>query len=221
MKYKTYIFSLLTEDRLRYVNKTTKLFPFVNIVKSVNGYDKNETINEFIDLDLKFHKLKIGPKKDFNTYGTLACWITKVKFLKFQIENNIPYALFLEDDAKLLPGFFDSLNDIMRDKWGLLDHDINIVRLFQWGEGYITSLSSAKRLLSIIKDTGVVDNIDNQLRERSGPELKLSFNNFYSKWVKTNEGDILKCDHLDDYFYNSIKKNVVTRKIINSYKKNL
>lgn len=206
MKYETYILSLLTPERLEYINKTRKLFPFVKIFNSVNGYNKEETIKEFLDLNLNFHKLKIGPKNDFNNYGTLACWITKVKFLKLQVSKEIPYALSLEDDAKLLPGFFDSLNDIMRDKWGLLDHDINIVRLFQWGEGYITSLSSAKRLLSIIKDTGVVDNIDNQLRERSGPELKLSFNNFYRKWVKTNEGDILKCDHLDDYFYNSIKK---------------
>jgi hypothetical protein len=205
MKYKTYILSLLTEERLKYINKTTKLFPFINIVKSVNGYDRDETINEFLSLNLDFHKLKVGPRNDFNNYGTLACWITKVKFLKFQIDNKIPYALFLEDDAKLLPGFFDSLNDIMPDKWGLLDNDINVIRLFQWGEGYITSFSSAKRLLSIIQDTGVVDNIDNQLRERSGPELKLSFNDFYRKWVKTNEGDILKTLPLDDYFFEKIK----------------
>ena len=125
--------------------------------------------------------------------------------MKFQIDNKIPYALFLEDDAKLLPGFFDSLNDVMSDKWDLLDNDINVIRLFQWGEGYITSFSCAKRLLSIIQDTGVIDNIDNQLRERSGPELKLSFNDFYRKWVKTNEGDILKTLPLDDYFFEKIK----------------
>lgn len=205
MKYETYILSLLTEERLKYINKTTKLFPFVNIIQSVNGYDRDETINEFLSLNLDFHKLKVGPRNDFNNYGTLACWITKVKFLKFQIDNKIPYTLFLEDDAKLLPGFFDSLNDVMSDKWDLLDNDINVIRLFQWGEGYITSFSSAKRLLSIIQDTGVVDNIDNQLRERSGPELKLSFNDFYRKWVKTNEGDILKTLPLDDYFFEKIK----------------
>jgi GR25 family glycosyltransferase involved in LPS biosynthesis len=205
MKYKTYILSLLTEERSRYIDKTINLFPFVNIIQSVNGYNKKETIDEFLDLNLEFHKLKIGPKNDFNTYGTLACWITKVKFLKFQIDNKIPYALFIEDDVKLLPGFFDSLSDIMLDKWNVLDYDINIIRLFQWGEGYITSLSSAKRLFSIIKDTGVVDNIDNQLREKSGPELKLDFNDFYRKWVRTNEGDILKTEPLDKYFFNSIR----------------
>jgi hypothetical protein len=204
MQYQTYILSLLTEERLTYVNKTVKSFPFVNLIQSVNGYDKKETVDEFLKLDLKFHQLKIG-LNDFNTYGTLACWITKVRFLKFQIENEIPYSLFLEDDAKLLPGFFDALDEQMKGKWGMLDKEVNIIRLFQWGEGYITSLSSAHRLLDIIKKTGVVDNIDNQFRERSGPELKLKFNNFYRKWVKTNEGDILKTEPLDEYFFNSIK----------------
>ena len=204
MKYETYILSLLTPERLEYINKTRKLFPFVKIFNSVNGYNKEETIKEFLDLNLNFHKLKIGPKNDFNNYGTLACWITKVKFLKLQVSKEIPYALFLEDDAKLLPGFFDALDDQMKDKWKMLDQEVNVIRLFQWGEGYITSLSSARRLLDVIKQTGVVDNIDNQLRERSGSELKLNFNNFYRKWVKTNEGDILKTEPLDKYIFDSI-----------------
>jgi hypothetical protein len=205
MKFETYILSLLTTERQKYIDKTVDLFPFVNIVQSVNGYDKEETTREFLGLNLDFHKLKVGPKNNFNTYGTLACWITKVKFLKFQVENKIPHALFLEDDARLLPGFFDSLDHVMSDKWSLLESEVNIVRLFQWGEGYITSLSSARRLLDIIKETGVVDNIDNQLRERSGPEIKLNFNNFYRKWVKTNEGDILKTSPLDSYFFEKTK----------------
>ncbi len=205
MKYETYILSLLTPERLEYINKTRKLFPFVKIFNSVNGYNKEETTKEFLGLNLNFHKLKIGPNNDFNNYGTLACWITKIKFLEFQVSNKIPHALFLEDDAKLLPGFFDALNVQMKNKWDRLEKEINIIRLFQWGEGYITSLSSAHRLLDIIYKTGVVDNIDNQFRERSGPELKLKFNDFYRKWVKTNEGDILKTEPLDEYFFDSIK----------------
>jgi len=205
MKYQTYILSLLTEDRLAYVNKSKKLFPFVKIIQSVNGYDKDETISEFLKLKLDFHKLKVGQENNFNNYGTLACWITKVKFLKFQVDKSIPYALFLEDDAKLLPGFFDALESIMEQKWRLLDKEFNIIRLFQWGEGYITSLDSAKRTLHLIGQIGVIDNIDNQLRENSGPEIKLNFNDFYRKWVKTNEGDILKTEPLDEYFFNSIR----------------
>lgn len=206
MKYEVYILSLLTEERELYVKKAIKLFPFIKIFNSVNGYNKQETIKEFLDLSLDFHKLKVGPKNDFNNYGTLACWITKVKFLQFQVANQIPYTLFIEDDVKLLPGFFKELDKKMSSKWGDLDNDVNIIRLFTWGEAYITSISSAKRLLGILKNTGVIDNIDNQLREKSGPELKLKFNNFYRKWVRTNEGDILKTQPLDKYFFDSIKK---------------
>lgn len=205
MKYEVYILSLLTEERKLYIEKTLKLFPFIKIFNSVNGYNKAETIKEFLRLNLDFHKLKIGPKNDFNNYGTLACWITKVKFLQFQVANEIPYTLFIEDDTKLLPGFFQELDKKMSDKWKMLDTDINIIRLFQWGEAYITSIASAKRLLNILKNTGVIDNIDNQLRQNSGPELKLDFNNFYRKWVKTNEGDILKTQSLDEYFFDSIR----------------
>ena len=62
----------------------------------------------------------------------------------------------------------------MKNKWRRLEKEINIIRLFQWGEGYVTSLLSARRLLEIIPKTGVVDNIDNQLRERSGARTKTS-----------------------------------------------
>ena len=206
MKYEVYILSLLTEERKLYIEKTLKLFPFIKIFNSVNGYNKEETIKEFLRLNLDFHKLKRGPNNDFNTYGTLACWITKVKFLQFQVANQIPYALFIEDDARLLPGFFDALNVQMKNKWDRLEKEINIIRLFQWGEAYMTSISSAKRLLDALKNTGVVDNIDNQLRENSGPELKLNFNDFYRKWAKTNEGDILKTEPLDEYFFDSLRK---------------
>jgi GR25 family glycosyltransferase involved in LPS biosynthesis len=206
MKYKAYILSLLTEEREVYVKKAINSFPFIEIFNSVNGYNKQETIKEFLDLNVDFYKLKVGPKNDFNNYGTLACWITKVKFLQFQVSNQIPYALFIEDDVNLLPGFFEELDEKMSGKWKSLDNDVNIIRLFTWGEAYITSISSAKRLLDILKNTGVIDNIDNQLREKSGPELKLNFNNFYRKWVRTNEGDILKTQSLDKYFFDSIKK---------------
>lgn len=206
MKYEVYILSLLTEERKLYIEKTLNLFPFIKIFNSVNGYDKEETIKEFLRLNLDFHKLKRSRNNDFNTYGTLACWITKVKFLQFQVANQIPYTLFIEDDTKLLPGFFQELDKKMSDKWKTLDTDINIIRLFQWGEAYMTSISSAKRLLDALKNTGVVDNIDNQLRENSGPELKLNFNDFYRKWVKTNEGDVLKTEPLDEYFFDSLRK---------------
>ena len=206
MKYEVYIQSLLTEERLRYIKQSQKLYPFCKIFKATNGYDKGETVNHFLDLDMDFHGLSVGPNWNFHTYGVLACWVSKIRFFKFQIENKIPYAILLEDDAKLIPGFFDKLDDLMTDKWGLLDKNIDIIRLFKWGEGYITSIGGAQRILDKLKVCGVTDNVDMQLRKVSELCIWQDFKSHYRKWVKTNEGDILKCDDLDDYFYNSIKK---------------
>lgn len=206
MKYEVYIHSLLTEDRKKYIEESQKLYPFCKIFKSTNGYDKDETIKDFLELGIDFHSLSAGPNFDFHTYGVLACWVSKIRFFKFQIENQIPYAILLEDDAKLLPGFFTKFDFIMKNKWHLLDKDIDIIRLFKWGEGYMTSISGAQRILDKLKICGVTHNVDIQLRKVSELCIWQDFKAFYRKWVKTNEGDILKCDNLDDYFYNSIKK---------------
>jgi len=208
MKYKTYIQSLLTQERKAFTDEALERFPFIEIFKSVNGFDRDEVIEEFLKLDIKYHHLKLNNKgnlwKWFHTYGTLACWITKVKFLQFQISNKIPYALLLEDDLKISDDFFLGFDNIMKNKWHRLDEKINIIRLFTWGEGYLTSLSSAKRTYQLIKKNGVIGNIDDQFRDNCGPELKLKFNNYYNKLIETNLGDIGKTPSLDDYFYKSI-----------------
>jgi GR25 family glycosyltransferase involved in LPS biosynthesis len=206
MKYEVYIQSLLTEDRRKYIEKSQKLYPFCKIFKSTDGYNKDETISHFLELGIDFHQLSIGPNWNFHTYGTLACWVSKVRFFKYQIENKIPYAILLEDDAKLISGFFESLEELMNNKWSLLDKDYDVIRLFKWGEGYITSIASAQRILDKLKISGVTDNIDIQLRKVSELCIWKEFKPYYRKWVKTNEGDILKTENLDDYFYDSVRK---------------
>lgn len=203
MKYKTYIQSLLTQERKAFTDEVIERFPFIEIFKSVNGFDPDEVIKEFLSLNIQYHHLKKNVKS-FHTYGTLACWITKVKFLRFQISNKIPYALLLEDDLKISDDFFLGFDAIMKNKWHRLDNRINIIRLFKWGEGYLTSLESAKRVYSLIEKNGVIANIDDQFREACGRELKLKFNDYYSQLVETNCGDIRKTRFLDDYFYKAI-----------------
>ena len=144
----------LPKREKKYINRSKKVISICKIFNSTNGYNKDETIKDFLDLGVDFHSLSIGPNWNFHTYGVLACWVSKIKFLKFQIENKIPYAILLEDDAKLLPGFFTKLDSIMEGKWNLLDEKIDIVRLFKWGEGYITSISGAQRILDKLKICG-------------------------------------------------------------------
>lgn len=176
-----FVCTLLTENRKKYIDKNMKKFPFLKIFKSVNGFNTYDTISQLDKLRLKYINL------DFKTYGTLANWLTKYKILVHQIENNIPYMCFIEDDVILSDNFYNYINEAI----AYLKDDINILRLMDWGEGYITSLESAKRLVNILYTTGIIKNIDNQLRENSGKEMKM-FNCPMILEEETNSGDCLK-----------------------------
>ena len=199
---KIYILSLLREDRMNIINKNKKLFPQIEVIKSVNGYNKIETIDELINLDIEFHKLDKYKSKSFNSYGTLANFITKVKIMKYQIDNNIPYICFIEDDLLLKPKFVRYIEYVKKK---FLNKDVNMIRLARWGEGYITSLEGSKRILEHIKRTGIIRNIDNQLRLNCGKEIRV----IKTPWklvVGTNNGDCLKTEILEKNFKELVKK---------------
>ena len=202
---KIYILSLLNNERIKIVNKNKKLFPFIEVVKSVNGYNKEEVINELIKLDINFVTLNRSKYVNFNSYGTLANFITKVKIMKHQIENNIPYICFIEDDLLLNKNF---VSFIEQQKNKYLRDNVNMIRLAKWGEGYITSLEGSKRILRHIKQKGIIKNIDNQLRLNCGKEIRV-FNTPWRLVVGTNKGDCLKTQKLEYNF----------KKIIESKKK--
>jgi len=178
-----YICSLLRPDRMTYIEKNQKLFPFIKTFKSVNGYNTNVPLKEINNLKLKYVDLD----NNFRTYGTLANWITKYKMLKYQVENEIPFLCFLEDDLLLENNFYTYICDALTH----FKTNVNILRLMNWGEGYITSYESAKRVLEHLDRDGIKRNIDNQLREHCGYELALK-NAPMKIMIVGNTGDCLK-----------------------------
>lgn len=201
---KIYILSLLNNgEREEIISKNKKLFPQIEVIKSTNGFNKQEVIDELIKLDIKFYKLNKYRKENFNTYGTLANFITKVKIMKYQVENKIPYICFIEDDL-LLKSNFVSFIESRKDKY--LKDNVNILRLARWGEGYITSLEGSERILAHIKRTGIIQNIDNQLRENCGKELRL-LNTPWRLIIGTNKGDCLKTEMLEPNFREILSNN--------------
>ena len=54
-KIKFFIQSLETPERLEIINKNRKLFPEFEIFKSINGYNIEETCDEFYKSGYKFH----------------------------------------------------------------------------------------------------------------------------------------------------------------------
>ena len=185
-----YICSLLRSDRMTYIENNQKLFPFIKIFNSVNGYNTKETVQQMNELKLKFVDLDAG----FKTYGTLACWLTKYKMLKYQVDHEIPFLCFIEDDIILEKNFYTFVSDALSH----FKSNVNILRLMTWGEGYITSYESAKRVLDHLNRDGIIRNIDNQLREHCGYEIALK-NTPMKVMIAGNKGDSGKTKNLSEF----------------------
>jgi GR25 family glycosyltransferase involved in LPS biosynthesis len=170
----TFIALVLDKDseRLKIFNENLKVIPDLKLYKSVDGFDIEETKRTMVHEKLKYsglappgmHKNPEKLKSHKPKWGTLACWLTKYKALKWQIQNKIPYLCFIEDDLLLLPDFQNfCLNQINMIKPGSTD----IIRLGKWGEAYITSFESAKNVLFDLYKNGIIMPIDDQLRIHS------------------------------------------------------
>ena len=190
-----FVLSLDRGDRSHIFNKNKKALPELKLFKAVNGYDKQETILELKKLGVEYHNL------DYPYYGTLACWITKVKMLQHQIKHKIPYICFIEDDLLVSEHYWRTF---VTERARLINTHVNIVRLCPWGEGYITSIESAKRLMKIIKKEGVKCSIDNQLR--SMKEKYIELDPPATLCIETNHGDCMKTDKIPDNFQDLLKK---------------
>lgn len=204
MKIEFVIMSLCKDDnRLMNVDYNKKIIPNIHIFKSINGYDKEDVIMELKKTGLEYHNLY------FKTYGTLACFLTKYNCLQYQIENNISYMCFIEDDLKLSKRFPEFAKEKSKV---LIKKKCDIVRLGKWGEGYITSLESAKKIISLIKKYGIFTNVNLQLRSMG---IRESVVKKYTPWkliVETNKGDCLKTDKFDN---NDDIKDLLRKKSVN------
>jgi len=185
-----FICSLLREDRMPFIEQNQKLFPLIKTFKSVNGYNTKETLEEVGKYKTKYKDLDSA----FRTYGTLACWITKYKMLKYQVDNEIPFLCFIEDDLILEKNFYTYVSEALCN----FKTNVNMLRMMTWGEGYITSYESAKRILEHLNRDGIIRNIDNQLREHCGYEIALQ-NPPMRLMVKGNNGDCGKTKNLSEF----------------------
>lgn len=191
-----YILSLLRSDRYTFVYKNLSIYDKFDLIQSVNGYSEEDTLQALKESGLRFSNLH-----DANSlrYGVLANFLTKYKMLEFQVEHEIPYMCMIEDDVIVNHKFVDfiyhkALNILKKNP------KLNIVRLGVWGEGYVTSLVSAKRIIKLIKQKGICENVDNQFRKYCGPEKNISkqcYNIIYELASKPNSGDCLNTNFID------------------------
>ena len=179
--------TLRPPQRIHFINKNIQTFSELKLFLSINGYNIIETMNEYLKSGLKFHNL------DFCTYGTLANFLTKVNAFKFQVEHKIDYMCLIEDDLIIEDTFKNFIETAL-----YVLKDCNMLRLCNWGEGYVTSLDGAKNILTHIYNDGIIDSIDNQLRTRCGKEVHIT-NTPFNLVVETNKGDCLQTQNISEY----------------------
>jgi len=183
---KYFCLSLNTPERRKIYEQNKKIIPKLTLLQSVNGYNKTLVLELLKKVKLSYINI------EFQTYGTLANFLTKYLCLLNQIQKGFNYICFIEDDFLLLKGF----TEFVEKQIPLLETETaNMIRLGKWGEGYITSLQGAKNIVSSIQKKGIMGNIDNQLREACGKEVDVNTENKYWKMAfKTNKGDCLKTE---------------------------
>ena len=182
--------SLKNRSRIRtnVIKNNQLILPKMEIFESINGYNKNSTLAALFDMNLKYVKLD----SKFETYGTLANTLTKVKAWEYQIDNNLTYMCLIEDDILIKQGFEEFIESHLQ-----LFEKYNILRLDEWGEGYCTSLKGAVKTKDRMYKLGILHNIDNQLRFNHFNEKRI----YGTPWkliVDTNKGDILKTEWISN-----------------------
>jgi hypothetical protein len=188
---KFYILTLSKQERRHILNNNKKILPCLQVFNSINGFNEEETKQELKNSGLRHHNL------DYNTYGSLANFLTKYKCLIEQIKQKTSYICFIEDSVQLSPDFKDFCTKLIEHFKN--DSELNIIRLGFSGQGYITSFEGAKRITKLLQKTGIIKNIDNQLRLNCGKEFNASLLKVPWKFeVERNKGDCLKTTSLDE-----------------------
>lgn len=179
------------EDRAEFVSNMKKAIPGLIVEKSVNGYDKDETLEAYKESGLKF------VWSQFKTYGVIACFFSKFRALRQQIETRTPFICLLEDDTIILNGFVNFVETVCVDKL-LEDPFLNFCQLNVWSACYVFSLAGAERIVAKMRESGIIHNIDQQINEHCGPKIDLRHLAPIEIGVTPNQGDCLKTESFDD-----------------------
>ena len=164
-------FTMLTSTpRDNWLAFNREVLPEMHRFAAVDGTSRIAVMRALNESGLRFHKLHS------NSLGALACWLTKFNALREQVSRRIPYQVILEDDLMVRDTFRGFAGHLVRTLFEerTVAHRVDVVALGRWGEGYLTSLASAERVVSRLLLNGVQKSIDIQLNDgSSGPVVQL------------------------------------------------
>lgn len=167
---------------------------WLEALQAVNGFNLTGACDAVVARTLRYHKM--GKP----SAGMLGNWLSKYDALQAQIRDGVPYQVMIEDDLVVAPAFAQHVQELVRAHFGPgnanrpVREQVNLVVLGRWGEAYLTSLASAKRVVRRLRLNGIRRNIDIQLNDGSvGRTIKLPAHLSRSYWNltrATNQGDI-------------------------------
>jgi hypothetical protein len=193
-----FILSLRTPEREAMVQEALKIFPTFKVYQAINGYDKEEVFQEFEKVGIKYTRIPNDPMHGhFNTFGTMANTLTKIKVMQECIEKNYEYFAILEDDLRLHDVFY---RFVLLAKESQLEKpavETWFVRLGEWGEGYVFSKEGAIKTIENLKLVGFRTQIDFELKYNGYPHIACG-NTPWELLVPTNEGDLLKTEMINE-----------------------
>merc|ERR1719353_1480377 len=105
--------------RTSYVNDMLVEVPDLVVLKATNGYNKTETGVHLLEKTSLTYYHMCGDNSttgvgEFESWGTLANFITRYRAIKSQVDEGVPYQAVIEDDLRLLPGFRSFLASSVR-----------------------------------------------------------------------------------------------------------
>ena len=166
---------------------------WVEALQAIDGSNLTGACSAVVARSLRYHKL--GKP----SAGMLGNWLTKYDALQAQIRDRVPFQVMIEDDLVVSPGFAQLVLKLVRSHFGSNDsrrpirEQVNLVVLGRWGEAYLTSLASAKRVVRRLRLNGIRRNPDIQLNDGSvGRTIKLPEYMSRGCWNlsrATNQGD--------------------------------
>ena len=213
--------SLNTTERAGFVRDNRRVLPELELFKAVNGFDRAQAVASLASTPLKFHAYTFCNYARFATFGSLANFVTKYRALRMQLTRRLPFMAMLEDDMQLQPGFRWALVPDAHQRIARITRPdpravcrrrefvVQLVRsqllerppakrpellvLGPWGEGYVTSLSAATRVVARLERQGIPLTVDIMLNDgHAGRVERPRASVPWRHRVPPNGGDCLK-----------------------------
>ena len=198
-----YLIQTLDKDDLRKktFNKNQFMIETCQKFLAVNGYNKQETVDEFKKLNIKLHGCT---NDDYRRYGVLASNISKIKALKHGIEIGYKQFGIIEDDV-LFKDTFHRVNTMSMNRFLYSkNEDLDFIKLGRSGEGYLFSYASARKCLSKIEENGIMISDSYFINDTNIYDYITCGSLLWKLVVPETQGDCLKTDYIEDEVFEEL-----------------